>query len=100
MHTKESSWNKNNDEGIGTQIDMIIERADNIVNMCEMKFYNTDFVVDKNYDRVIRNRIELLSKELSNKYAIHPTLITTFGLKYNEYSNDFIKVITIDDLFC
>ena len=99
MHTKESSWNKSNDEGIGTQIDMIIERADNIVNMCEMKFYNTDFVVDKNYDRVIRNRIELLSKELSNKYAIYPTLITTFGLKYNEYSNDFIKVITIDDLF-
>ena len=100
VHTKESSWNKSNDEGIGTQIDMIIERADNIVNMCEMKFYNTDFVVDKNYDRVIRNRIELLSKELSNEYAIHPTLITTFGLKYNEYSNDFIKVITIDDLFC
>ena len=44
--------------------------------------------------------LKLLSKELSNEYAIHPTLITTFGLKYNEYSNDFIKVITIDDLFC
>ena len=41
----------------------------------------------------------LLSKELSPKMIIHNTLITTYGLKYNEYSGDFDSVITLDDLY-
>lgn len=49
--------------------------------------------------RIIRNRISLLEKELSPKMAIHSTLITTFGLKYNEYSGDFVNVINMDALF-
>ena len=78
---------------------MLIERKDNIVNMCEIKFYGTEFVVDKNYDRVLRNRISLLSGEISSKMAIHSTLITTYGLKYNEYSGAFVNVIDMDALF-
>lgn len=98
VSTNEFAWSKK-DDNLGAQIDMIIERKDNIVNMCELKFYNDEFIVDKSYDKVIRNRISLLEKEISKKYSIHSTLITTFGLKYNEYSNDFTNVITIDDLF-
>ena len=56
-------------------------------------------MVDKNYDKVIRNRVSLLSKEVSPKMAIHSTLITTYGLKYNEYSGDFVKVVDMDALF-
>lgn len=99
VSTRQSAWSKKSTEENGTQIDMIIERKDDIVNMCEIKFYSDEFVVDKNYDRIIRNRLTLLEKELSPKMAIHSTLITTFGLKYNEYSGDFVKVITMDDLF-
>lgn len=99
VSTTESSWSKKKTEETETQIDMIIERKDNILNMCEMKFYGTEFVVDKNYDRVLRNRLSLLSEEISPKIAIHSALITTFGLKYNEYSGNFVKVITMDDLF-
>ena len=98
VSTNEFAWSKK-DDNIGTQIDMIIERKDNIINMCELKFYNDEVVVDKSYDKVVRNRIRLLEKEISKKYSIHSTLITTFGLKYNEYSNDFVNVITIDELF-
>ena len=36
---------------------------------------------------------------LAKKHVIHPTLVTTFGLKRNEYSDVFNKVITLDDLF-
>ena len=99
VSTKQSAWSKKNIEEQGTQIDMIIERKDNVVNVCEMKFYGSEFVVDKNYDKVLRNRMMLLEKEISPKMVIHSTLITTYGLKYNEYSGDFVKVITIDDLF-
>ena len=99
VSTNQSAWSKRKGEETGTQIDLIIERKDNIVNMCEMKFYGEEFIVDKNYDKIIRNRVSLLSKELSPKMAIHTTLITTYGLKYNEYSGDFTNVIDMDDLF-
>ena len=97
--TNKSAWSKKNEEETGTQIDLIIERKDDVVNMCEIKFSGNEFVVDKNYDKILRNRIGLLENEVSSKVAIHSTLITTFGLKYNEYSGDFVKVITMDDLF-
>ena len=62
-------------------------------------FYGNDFSMNKDYYKVLINRQELLSKELSPKVIIHNTLITTYGLKYNEYSSFFDNVITIDDLF-
>ncbi len=99
VSTNQSAWSKKGIDETGTQIDMIIERKDNIVNMCEMKFYGGEFTVDKNYDQILRTRMLLLGKEISPKMAIHSVLITTFGLKYNEYSGDFVKVITMDDLF-
>ena len=99
VSTTQSAWSKRKNDETATQIDMIIERKDNIVNMCEIKFYGTEFAVDKSYDKVLRNRISLLSEEISPRMAIHSTLITTFGLKYNEYSGDFVNVIDMDALF-
>ena len=99
VSTNQSAWSKRKGEEIGTQIDMIIERKDNIVNMCEIKFYGEEFSVDKNYDKVLRNRVSLLLEELSPKMAIHSTLITTYGLKYNEYSGAFTNIIDMDALF-
>lgn len=69
------------------------------INMCEIKFYGNDFSVSKDYHKTLINRQELLSKELSPKVNIHNTLITTYGLKDNEYSSDFDSVITLDNLF-
>lgn len=94
-----SAWSKREDDMEGTQVDLIIERKDNVVNMCEIKFYGNDFSVNKDYHKTLINRQELLSKELSRKMIVHNTLITTYGLKYNEYSGDFDNVITLDELF-
>jgi len=99
VSTTESSWSKKKSDEFGTQTDMLIERKDNIINMCEIKFYGTDFTVDKSYDKLLRNRLNLLSEYISHKMAIHSTLITTFGLKHNEYSGDFVQVVSMDDLF-
>ena len=87
------------DDYKGTQIDMIISRRDNIVNMCEMKYYGEEFTVDKEYDAVLRHRKNLLSEMIPKKSAVHSTLITTFGIKNNEYRWSFDNVITMDDLF-
>lgn len=99
ISTEQSAWSKRDDDKDGTQIDMIIDRKDNIVNMCEMKFYGSYFTVDKKYHTILVSRQELLEEEISSKSVIHNVLITTKGLKYNEYSGFFDNVITLDDLF-
>ena len=98
--TSQSSWSLKGDDNIdGTQIDMLIDRNDNVVNMCEMKFYNEEFTVNKQYHTVLVHRQNVLSGMMPRRKAIHSTLITTFGLTHNEYSGDFQQVITIDALF-
>ncbi len=97
--SRQSAWSKRGDDVDGTQIDMLIDRNDNVINMCEIKFYSDEFVVNRDYYRTIMHRQELLSAEISKKTAIHSTLITTFGLVYNEYSGVFSNVLTLDNLF-
>lgn len=96
-----SSWNLDgNADSMGTQVDLLLKRKDNVTNLCEMKFYSDTFEVSKSFYRTMLTRLNLLTERLPKKYAVHPTLVTTFGLKRNEYSGIFNKVITLDDLFC
>ena len=81
------------------QIDLLLCRNDNVINMCEIKFYSEDFVVTKAYYKTLMHRQETLSKAVSRKMVVHNTLITTNGLVKNEYSGVFTNVITLDDLF-
>ena len=99
ISTTQSAWTKMGEESKGTQIDMIISRKDNIVNMCEMKYYGEEFMVDKDYDSILRHRKNLLYEIIPKKNAVHNTLITTFGIRNNEYRWSFDNVITMDDLF-
>ncbi len=94
-----SAWSKKSDDKEGTQIDLLIIRNDNVVNMCELKFYRGEFEVDKKYYKTLLQRQEILSEMISSKKVVHSTLITTFGLKQNEYSSGFTNVIILDDLF-
>ena len=67
--------------------------------MCEIKFFSSDYAVDKAYHSTLVERQKLLSTLIPTKYVVHGTLITTFNLTYNEYSSDFVKVINLGDLF-
>ena len=68
--------------------------------MCEMKFYNKSFSVSKSYYEKILERTDMLVEMIPQNATVHSTLITTSGLQQNEYSGAFVKVITLDDLFC
>ena len=94
-----SAWSKKGGDEDGAQIDLLIQRNDNVINMCEIKFTSDDFTVDKNYYRVLLSRPNQIRKLVSPKISILSTLITTFGLKQNEYSSSFTNVVTMDDLF-
>lgn len=95
-----SIWSKTADaQGPGAQIDLVLDRADRIVDMCEAKFYSGEFSVTEKYAEVIEKRVTALSAVVSSKKAIHSVLITTKGLKYGEYSGSFDAVVTSNDLF-
>ena len=80
--------NKNNK---GTQIDLIIDRNDGIINLCEIKFYDKKFSFSKATTQVIQNKIEVFIRETKTRKTIFPTLITSFGTEKNEYTTGFIQ---------
>jgi hypothetical protein len=99
VSTSESSWVMSADGKQQMQIDMLINRADNVINLCEIKFYSAPFTIDKNYDAVLRERVQLLIDKVPRKKTVHLTFIATFGLKANEYHGQVQSVVTLDDLF-
>ena len=83
----------------GSQIDLLIVRKDQIINLCEMKYSESDYVVDAAFDRAQRRRISDLQKKTGTKYAIHSTLITTYEVEENPYTGNIHAIITAEDLF-
>ncbi len=99
VSTKVYSWRvaDNPEYGKGAQVDMVIERADHIVNLCEMKFSPTKYAIKKSDDENLRNKRARFSETGHN--AIHITLITPYGIKENLYQYSVQNVITAADLF-
>ena len=83
----------------GAQIDMLIERADGIIDVCEMKYSRYEYRQDKDDSRNLANKIADFEEETNTKYNIQTVLITTWGLKENLHSDEFQKVLTMNDLF-
>lgn len=100
MATDECMWlEKGNEEKKGTQIDLLIQRKDNVINLCEAKFYSFEVTIDKEMHLNLMNKVNSLKPQINKKTSIINVLITTYGLKSNGYSYDYPVVITIDDLF-
>jgi AAA+ ATPase superfamily predicted ATPase len=93
-----ASWRSRNSEQ-GAQIDLLIERKDNVINLCEMKYANTEFVIDKKYERNLRNKREAFINETKTTKTVHITIVSTYGVKRNEYSGLIQSEIKMDDLF-
>lgn len=89
---------KGDDSKEGSQVDMIIDRADNVVNLCEMKFYNEEFRISKEYNAKLVHRINMISESLPKRKVVRMTLVTTEGLARNEYSSTFQNIVTLPDL--
>ncbi len=100
--TEINSWycESDKDKGInGSQIDLLISRKDQVINLCEMKYSTTEYTITKEDDTVIRNKIHDLVTATGTKSAIYPTLVTCYGLVDNTYSGNIQSVVTMDDLF-
>lgn len=98
VSTNTCSWIGEVDE-VKVQIDMLIDRADNTVNLCEMKFSNREFVINKNYADKLQEKIDIFIEGTSTHKTVLLTLITTKGIKDNAYSHIVQRQVTLDELF-
>lgn len=99
VNTEVSTWIfPGNEEYNGAQIDMVLSRADGIINLCEMKFSRNDFSVTKDYDKRLRERTETFREVEKTRKTLHNTLITTYGLKHNAWSDQFQSTVTLENL--
>lgn len=96
--THVASW-KNIKTAPGAQVDLLIERNDNVINLCEMKYANTIFAIDKKYHENLRNKKDIFINETKTTKSIYITMVTTYGVKQNEYSDIVQSEVKIDDLF-
>jgi uncharacterized protein len=91
---------KGNKDEKGTQIDMIIDRADNCMNLLEVKFYDDEFEVTDSYAQQLRQKTSIFKRKTNTKKNIFITMLTVYGAKKNEH---YLSIVTnqllIDDLF-
>lgn len=101
IYTEESSWRfrgSNNEDG--TQIDLLIDRKDGCINLCEMKFSEFEFIIDKKYSEDIANKIRIFKEITKTKKTVFFTAVSTYGFKNNEYKLRWVQSeITMNDLF-
>lgn len=98
VSTEYYSWRSKTSD-VGAQIDIIIDRADNTINLCEVKYCDHEYHLDKDEFFRITHRIEAFQTETETKSSIIPTMITTFGLSKGMYNDQIPVQLTMDDLF-
>lgn len=98
VQTLIGSWNSTTVDK-GAQIDLVIDRKDETVNLCEMKYCSTLFAIDKGYEEILRNKIQAFREETRTRKSLMLTLVTTYGLKENMHSGCVQSQVLLDDLF-
>jgi hypothetical protein len=81
------------------QIDIVIERGDRAVNICEVKFSDSEYIINKDYSNVLRRKKTAYKTLYGQNKTIFLTMITTFGVKENMYSTMADNQLTLEDLF-
>ena len=88
-----------NEYETGVQIDMLLDRDDDVINLCEMKFSSDEYEINKSYDAELRRKARIFKEKTSTKKAVTTVMITTYGLVPNAYAGDIQSQVTMDDLF-
>lgn len=98
VETREYSWKSKRPEG-GAQIDLLIDRKDGIIHLCEMKYTDNTYETDKAEYEKLLNRMSVFQKETMVKKAVHITIISANGVKRNKYYSVYQSEIDGDSLF-
>jgi len=101
VSTNYSSWRSlgENAKKKKYQIDLIIDRNDRVINLCEMKYSDKEYSIDKSYNDTLRQRKAVFIEESKTLKTVHTTMITTFGISHNTYRENVQSEVAMDDLF-
>ena len=98
ISTEISSW-RSRKSSPGAQIDLLFDRKDGIINLCEMKYSKAEYVITAKEEAGLRNKIAVFEAETRAKKATHLTMVTSFGVKNNIHSGIINSEVLLDDLF-
>lgn len=99
VQTLVSTW-RSKTAAKGAQVDLIIDRKDQTINLCEMKFSTQAYSISKKEEELLQTRKLAFMEETKTRKAVHLTMVTTFGVKPNMYSDRIQSEVTLEDLFC
>jgi len=100
IYTEESAWRYIPKKGNGAQIDLLIDRRDFVIHICEMKYSASAYTIDKKYAGELENKVDVFREQTKTKKSLFITMVTTFGLKDNEYASRLVSnIVKMDALF-
>ncbi len=101
VYSKSSTFIKRgNADEKGAQIDLLLDRNDNVINIFEIKYYNTEFTINEQYANKLREKMRIFQEATKTKKYLLLTMITIFGLKGNKHSLGLVEqVLGLEDLF-
>lgn len=99
VYTEVSTWRSQKKDG-GAQIDLILDRNDRVISICEIKFSNSVFTITKPYAENLQNKLAVFKEETGTKKTLFLTMITTMGITKNNYALRYVKEdLDMDALF-
>jgi AAA+ ATPase superfamily predicted ATPase len=101
VYTESSGWRYIPKKGEkGAQIDLLLDRQDQSINLCEIKFSNKEFAITKPYAEELENKVKVFRSQTKTGKTIFPTMITTYGVLKNDYYSSLIQAeVVVEDLF-
>ena len=83
----------------GVQIDLLIDRSDDVIDLCEMKYSKKEYAITKDYEQELIQKKTTFAEVTKTQSAVHLIMVTTNGLAHNAYTDEIQGEITLDDLF-
>ena len=93
-----SSWRGQSESG-AAQIDLVIDRRDRCINICEIKYTNAEYTISADYEKSLRNKIQVFREATKTRKALQLMMISTFGVRNNSHSSLVQSQVVLDDLF-
>jgi len=98
ISTEISSW-RSRQSSPGAQIDLLIDRKDGIINLCEMKYSKAEYAISAKEEQLLRNKVMVFESETHTKKSVHITMVTTYGVVQNSHSGIVQSEVTLEGLF-
>ncbi|MCD4781547.1 MAG: ATP-binding protein [Candidatus Omnitrophica bacterium] len=93
INTMESNWyyRPADKKEKGAQIDLIIDRSDNCITICEMKYSDLEFIIDKRYHRNLQDKMKIFKNATRTEKTVFLVMMTTYGVKENQYYEEIVS---------